>query len=84
VVVILAPHALGGAAPIGTGTSHGSPFTYDTHVPLLLSGAGIHPGTYGAPVNPAQLAPSLAHLLRVPRPGAADDPLLPGLADVTP
>jgi len=82
VVVILDPQWLAGAAPIGTGTSHGTPFTYDTHVALLLGGFGVRAGTYGATVEPAQLAPTLSHLLGVARPSAADEPLLPGLRDV--
>ncbi len=82
VVLILDPHWLSGAAPVGVGTSHGTPFPYDTHVPLLLSGFGVRSGVYGRPVNPAQIAPTLAHLLGVARPSAADEPLLPGLDGV--
>lgn len=48
-----------------TGTTHGSPYTYDTHVPLLLLGAGIKPGTYWTPCTPADLAPTLATLLGI-------------------
>lgn len=61
------------------GTTHGTPYAYDTHVPLLLVGTGIRPGTRQEPVTPAQLAPTLAHLLGVARPSGADEPLLPGL-----
>jgi hypothetical protein len=76
VVVILAPQHLYGATP-GTGTSHGSPFAYDAHVPLVLAGFGVEPGEYRQPVSPARLAPTLAHILGVARPSAADEPLLP-------
>jgi arylsulfatase A-like enzyme len=79
VILVLDPHWLPGSAPVGTGTSHGAPFPYDTHVPLLVAGYGVRPGTYGAPVSPARLAPTLAHLLGVARPSGADEPLLPGL-----
>lgn len=82
VVVVLDPHWLPGAAPIGTGASHGSPFTQDAQVPLLVAGAGVRPGTYGQPVAPAQLAPSLSYLLGVARPSAAFEPLLPGLENL--
>jgi hypothetical protein len=79
-IVILDPQWLAGTGGPGTGTSHGSPFTEDTHVPLLLAGFGVRPGTYLDPVSPARMAPSLSLLLGVSRPSAADEPLLPGLA----
>jgi predicted AlkP superfamily pyrophosphatase or phosphodiesterase len=79
-IVILNPQWLPGSAPTGTGTSHGAPFPYDSHVPLLMAGFGVRPGTYLAPVSPAWLAPSLSHILGVARPSGADTPLLPGLA----
>ena len=83
VVIILDPQWLSGG-PTGSGTSHGTPFTYDTHVPLLLCGFGVRSGTYGARVSPARLAPTFSHLLGVARPSGADEPLLPGLANVVP
>lgn len=84
VIVILEPQWLPGSAPRGRGTSHGTPFTYDTHVPMLLAGYGVRPGVYGKRTSPAQLAPSLAHVLGCARPSAADEPLLPGLTGVEP
>lgn len=78
VVVVLQPQWLAGAAPVGTGTSHGAPYPYDTHVPMLVAGAGITQGIYTQPVAPSQLAPSLSFLLGCPRPSAADGAILPG------
>ncbi|HEU4753515.1 MAG TPA: alkaline phosphatase family protein [Armatimonadota bacterium] len=80
VLIVLQPLWLAGSAPIGAGTSHGQPFPYDTQVPLLMAGFGVRPGTYTQPVSPARLAPTLAYILQVARPSAADEPLLPGLA----
>ena len=57
VIVILQPQWLAGSAPTGTGASHGTPFTYDTQVPLLISGAGVKQGIYTEPVAPSRLAP---------------------------
>jgi predicted AlkP superfamily pyrophosphatase or phosphodiesterase len=48
---------------LGKGTSHGSPYGYDTHVPLILSGPGIRPGVYHQPAEIVDLAPTLAVLL---------------------
>lgn len=49
----------------GLGTSHGTPYDYDTHVPLLLWGGKIAPGTYEDPVSPAWIAPTLLKLLEI-------------------
>ncbi len=59
------------------GTSHGTPFSYDTHVPIIFLGRGIRPGRYDENVRTADIAPTLAALLgvntpeRVRRAGAA-------------
>ena len=52
------------------GTTHGSPWQYDTHVPLLLLGAGIRPGQFDRLVSPASIAATVARLLRVDAPAA--------------
>lgn len=54
-----------------SGTTHGTPYDYDTHVPLLWYGAGVKPGTHTARVGVDDLAPTLARLLGVPAPGRA-------------
>lgn len=61
----------------GKGTTHGSPWRYDTHVPLLLWGAGIKQGHHLRRATPAMLAPTVAHLLRVDAPAACiEEPLI--------
>ncbi len=50
------------------GTNHGTPYDYDTHVPLLWYGVGVKPGLYSARVGMDDLAPTLAHLLALPAP----------------
>jgi predicted AlkP superfamily pyrophosphatase or phosphodiesterase len=81
VIVITDPQWLPGSSLVGTGASHGSPYAYDTHVPLLMGGFGVRRGVYTAPVSPAQIAPTLAYLLGVARPSGAEASLLPGLKD---
>jgi len=44
------------------GTSHGAPYNYDQHVPLLFMGFGIRHGEYYEEVTPADVAPTLASL----------------------
>jgi len=48
-----------------TGTSHGTPYNYDQHVPVFFMGFGIQPGEYIEPVTPADIAPTLATLTGV-------------------
>lgn len=58
--------------------THGSPYEYDTHVPLLLWGPRwVRPGAIAARVETAGLAPTLAGLLGVPAPAASEGRPLP-------
>lgn len=47
------------------GTTHGTPYTYDTQVPLILVGAPFTPGDYYERASPADLAPTLAAALKI-------------------
>lgn len=72
-----------GATAKPKGTTHGSPWHYDTHVPLILLGHGIIPGKYERRVSPAFLAPTASRLLGVDSPGACqEEPLVEALAPV--
>jgi len=53
---------------VGSGTSHGSPYEYDTHVPMMFLGAGIRTGSYSGNVGVQDIAPTLAALLAVKAP----------------
>ncbi len=46
-------------------TTHGTLNDYDQRVPVILFGAGVKPGTYDDPASPADLAPSLGHVVGV-------------------
>jgi len=48
---------------LATGTTHGSPFEYDTHVPLLVFGPGIAGGIREEAVTPLHCASIGAHFL---------------------
>jgi predicted AlkP superfamily pyrophosphatase or phosphodiesterase len=59
VLYVCAPYCV----PGGKGTTHGSPWHYDTHVPCLLFGAGVVPGgKFDRPVSPACFASTVAEL----------------------
>jgi hypothetical protein len=51
-----------------TGTTHGSPHKYDTHVPLVVFGGGVKPGLYKEKVAPTLAAAILAKFLEIPNP----------------
>ena len=57
-------------------TTHGSPYAYDTHVPILIAGMGIRPGVWVDPVSPADIAPTLCALLGIELPSACDGIIL--------
>jgi len=52
------------------GAGHGSPYSFDTRVPILMMGSGIEPGEYLAPASPADIAPTLAFLAGITLPRA--------------
>jgi hypothetical protein len=58
------------------GTNHGTPYDYDTHVPLLWFGAGVKPGTYPQRVGVDDLAPTLARLLGLSAPSQSQGRVL--------
>jgi predicted AlkP superfamily pyrophosphatase or phosphodiesterase len=49
-------------------TTHGSAYSYDTHVPVIIVGRGIRPGRYRAECSPSDIAPTVASLLGVEPP----------------
>ncbi len=54
------------------GTTHGTPYRYDTHIPLIFMGPGIRPGRYVRSVALKDLAPSLATLMDVETPSGSE------------
>ena len=60
-----------------SGTSHGSPYAYDTNVPLIFMGKRwLKPGYYGQYAEVVDIAPTLAHLLHVRPPSASEGRVL--------
>ncbi|MHC4615814.1 MAG: hypothetical protein ACYTAU_19875 [Planctomycetota bacterium] len=56
---------------------HGSPWSYDTHVPVIFAGPGIPAAKIFRPVQPADVAPTLAALLGMSPPASAQGTVLP-------
>ena len=55
---------------------HGSPWRYDTHVPIIFSGPGIDAQTIHRLVHPVDVAPTIAAFLGMTPPAAANGTLL--------
>lgn len=61
--------------------NHGSPYTYDTHVPFIVVAAGLNPGVVDRRVWSVDIAPSLAAMLGISAPGDLDGSVIQELAD---
>jgi predicted AlkP superfamily pyrophosphatase or phosphodiesterase len=58
-------------------STHGSPWRYDTYVPVIFAGAGLKAATVNRAVTPYDIAPTLAAWLNVEPPSGAVGSLLP-------
>lgn len=70
VFVVVKPYHLPSLSKVGT--NHGTPHPYDTHVPLILYGAGIRAGVYPQRIGPEAIPSALAQVLRIAPPAAAE------------
>jgi predicted AlkP superfamily pyrophosphatase or phosphodiesterase len=52
--------------------THGSPYTYDRHVPLVFMGSGIEPGRFDEVAATVDMAPTLASFIGMPAPADLD------------
>lgn len=68
VLVVLKP---GTISYHSTGSTHGSPQIYDTHVPLLFYGKGIKPGSTVKRTEIPDIAPTISVLLGISFPSGA-------------
>ena len=78
VFVVLDPYAV----PVSglKSTTHGSTWTYDSQVPLVLWGGAFKPGVYFSACQPIDLAATLAATLGLTQPsGSQGRPLVPAI-----
>jgi predicted AlkP superfamily pyrophosphatase or phosphodiesterase len=60
-----------------TGTSHGTAWAYDTHIPFLIYGTGVKPGTTYRETHIRDIAPTLSMMFQIPLPsGTTGEPIL--------
>jgi predicted AlkP superfamily pyrophosphatase or phosphodiesterase len=74
-LVVTTPYTIFGSGT--SGASHGTPWQYDTSVPLLLMGRRwIRPGAQAGYAEVVDIAPTLADILHVRRPAGAEGRVL--------
>jgi phosphopentomutase len=58
------------------GASHGTPFNYDSHVPVVFMGPGVKAGRYYSRTAVNDIAPTLAAILEIEPPSGASGRVL--------
>lgn len=69
IVLVHKPFQLPGTQK--SGTTHGSPFAYDRHIPIVFFGAAFKPGRYADEFYITDVAPTLAAALHVNPPSGS-------------
>lgn len=59
-----------------TGTSHGSPYNYDTHVPLIFYGWKVPHGSTNRKTAIPQIAPTISNMLNISMPSGSPTDIL--------
>jgi hypothetical protein len=59
-----------------SGTDHGTPYSYDQHVPLAFFGVPFKPGVYREQVEPIDMVPTLSVLLGINKPTSSSGRVL--------
>ena len=60
---------------------HGSPWSYDTHVPVIFAGSGISSETVYRKISPTDVAPTMAAILGMSPPASSQGKVLPEVFD---
>jgi len=77
IYVVFAPHTfINDFDGLTVAATHGSPWRYDTHVPVIFAGHGIAPEQTVRPVTPYDVAPTLSAYLGINPPSGARGPPL--------
>lgn len=58
---------------------HGSPWAYDSRIPMMFAGRGVTPGVYNAPAVQQDVAVTIASALGVSMPPTSTGHVLPGV-----
>jgi len=77
IMVAFAPHRFVNEFDgLTVASAHGSPWNYDTFVPVIFAGWSIDDGEVNHKINTVDIAPTLSNLLRIKPPSGADGQVL--------
>lgn len=79
VILVQDPFWFLSSEPEDNAATHGSPYAYDTHIPVMIAGPGIIRQRVIARVDPRGLAPTVCKYLGITSPSDATGQILPGL-----
>lgn len=77
VFIVLEPQWIDDENAMKGGTTHGSSYAYDTHVPFIIMGPGITKGTSIEVANITDIAPTIASYLKIMEPSGCTGKPLP-------
>lgn len=78
VVIIHDPYWLSGT----TGTTHSTPYHYDSHVPVIFYGAGVRAAQYPEEIAVNDIAPTLSAILGIEAPSGSSGRVLEKVVNV--
>ena len=78
-VIIIPDPSVIGSGNKKTGTTHGSGYSYDTHVPLIFFGKGVQQGSSNSYCPIIDIAPTLANFLKIEFPNGVTGNVIEGV-----
>lgn len=77
IYIVFEPHwFIGDLDGLTVAGAHGSPWTYDTHVPIVMAGPGIAPGKVYRRVETVDIAPTISAYLGIKAPSGSRGKIL--------
>jgi len=76
VVIIPEPYSIILSKDSAYKSSHGSPYAFDTAVPLVMTGPGISEGLFTEKVSTIDIAPTVSYLLGILQPSGCEGRIL--------
>jgi predicted AlkP superfamily pyrophosphatase or phosphodiesterase len=76
VMIVLEPQWIDDDNAMNGGTTHGSSYAYDTHVPFIILGKGIVAGSTSQEAYITDIAPTLANYLKIMEPSGSTGKVL--------
>ena len=70
--VLIIPRAFHVWDPESVGTDHGTPYAYDTQIPVVIAGHGVKAASYAQEISLADVAPTVATLMEIGAPAQSE------------